>query len=98
MKKTKITINGVEYPFRQTMGSMVRFKQMQGIEVAEIKEGDTENLCAYFYCIIKSACNADGVEFKDDFLSFCDKLTAEDIAEMTRQFEEGNEEKKTENL
>lgn len=36
MKKIEIKIDGKEYPCRQTMGAMLRFKQETGKEVTEI--------------------------------------------------------------
>lgn len=97
--KNQFTLNNNTYPFRLTMGAMVRFKQMMGYEISDLnKDGkeDSEGLCAYFYCMISSACNSDGVEFPyKDFLSFCDAITPADIANMMSALAENNPDEDT---
>ena len=74
----KITINGKEYPCRQTMGAMLRFKRETGREVTEM-EGGLSDLCTYLWCCIVSACAADGVEFAMTLIDFADALSPEDL-------------------
>ena len=74
----KITINGKEYPCRQTMGAMLRFKRETGREVTEM-EGGLSDLCTYLWCCIVSACAADGVEFAMTLIDFADALAPEDL-------------------
>lgn len=62
MKKIEIKIDGKEYPCRQTMGAMLRFKQETGKEVKEIG-GNLSDICAYLFCCVASACKKDNVPF-----------------------------------
>ena len=96
--KNEIEIAGKKYPVRVTMGALVRFKQMQGKEVSEMDENSSEDLCAYVYCILLSACNADKIEFEYDFLSFCDIIDSAKINEMSQMLVDTSCEKKTANL
>lgn len=66
MKKIEIKIDGKEYPCRQTMGAMLRFKQETGKEVTEIG-GNLSDICAYLFCCVASACKKDNV--RPSFLS-----------------------------
>lgn len=58
----EITINGNEYPCRQTMGAFLRFKRETGREATDIKQELTDVL-TFIYCCAASACDADHVEF-----------------------------------
>ena len=69
----KIKIKGQEYPCRVTMGAMVRFKRESGKDIREVK---------FVWCCVKSACNADGVEFDIAFDRFVDMLEPEDFTEF----------------
>ncbi len=60
MKNKQITINGIVYPFRLTIGAMVRYKQITGRDFSEFK-GDMEGLGVIIQCGIQSACKAEGV-------------------------------------
>lgn len=59
-KGFKVTVAGKEYPCRQTMGAMLRFKRETGREVTDMTDG-VSDLCTYLYCCVVSACMADGV-------------------------------------
>lgn len=96
--KKEIEIAGKRYPVRVTMGALVRFRQMQGKEVSEMDENSSEDVCAYVYCILVSACNADNVEFGYDFLSFCDIVDLPKINEVSQMLADTSDEKKTANL
>lgn len=74
---------GTEYPFRLTMGAMLRFKRQTGKEVGEIANGDLESIIALVWCCVVAACHADGVEFSVDFETFADKLTPDEFANAT---------------
>ena len=78
MSKISITINGVAYPCRQTMGAMLRFKQETGKEVTEIDAGSLTDLCTFLWCCIVSACKADGVAFDMPLMDFADSITPEE--------------------
>ena len=64
---------GKEYPCRQTMGAMLRFKRETGREVTDMTDG-VSDLCTYLYCCVVSACMADGVEFGMGLTEFADNL------------------------
>lgn len=78
MAKVEVTINGVAYPCRPTMGAMLRFKKETGKEITELSDSLTE-LCAYLYCCVASACAADKVPFSMDLMEFADALSPEDL-------------------
>ena len=90
MNKVEVTVNGVVYPCRPTMGAMLRFKKETGKEVTEITNGSLSDLCAYLYCCVASASAADGVEFKMSLMDFADALNPEDMAAWTAQMQQGN--------
>ena len=93
MKKTKIKIDGKEYPCRVTMGAMGRFKNESGKDVSKLEKANISELVLFVYCCVKSACNADKVEFDYDFETFADLMEPD----AANSFYEGmgDEEKKT---
>lgn len=78
-KFSKIKVGGKEYPSRITMGAMVRFKNESGKDVSELKQTDISDLVLFFYCCVKSACNADKIPFTMDFDLFADSLEPESV-------------------
>lgn len=78
MKKIEIKIDGKEYPCRQTMGAMLRFKQETGKEVTEIG-GNLSDICAYLFCCVASACRKDNVPFDMSLMDFADSITPDDL-------------------
>ena len=79
MAKIEVTINGVAYPCRPTMGAMLRFKRETGKEVTEIDATSLSDLCAYLYCCVASAASADKISFDMSFMEFADNLNPEDM-------------------
>lgn len=77
-----ITINGTEYPCRQTMGAFLRYKRETGKEATEIK-GELSEVLTFLYCCIKSACSAESKEFKYTLTEFADSVTMDDIDRWT---------------
>ena len=92
MKKTKIKVGDKEFPCRVTMGAMVRFKNESGKDVSKLEKTNISELVLFVYCCVKSACNADRVEFDYDFQSFAEPDAANSFYE-----DMGGEEKKTTN-
>lgn len=88
MAKIEVTINGVAYPCRPTMGAMLRFKRETGKEVTEITQAGFTDLCTYLYCCVASASAADGVDFRMSLMEFADALTPEDMAAWTEQMQQ----------
>lgn len=79
MKKQTLKVAGKEYPCRVTMGAMVRFKHETKKDVSQLSTQDMSELVMFIFCCVKSACNADGVEFVMDFDLFADSLEPKDI-------------------
>lgn len=79
MKKLTIEICGKEYPCRQTMGSMLRFKRETGRDITAT-DGGAADMCVYLWCCVVSACKADGVEFGMGLEDFADCIEPEQLA------------------
>lgn len=70
----KIKVGTQEYPCRVTMGAMLRFQRESGKDVRELSNDNISDLLLFVWCCVKSACNADGVEFDCTFDRFADML------------------------
>ena len=77
-----IQVGDRTYPFRMTLGAMLRFKRATGKEVTELDDGSVEEVAHLLYACLASASNADKVPFDLDFDGFCDNLSAEDMETM----------------
>ena len=88
--EVKVTVKGVEYPCRPTMGAMIRFKQLTGKEVTEMKETDLSELCIYLYCCVASASAADGKDFDMTSLEFADALDQKDLQQWVSSVSTGD--------
>lgn len=88
-----IRINGSEYPFRTTMGAMLRFKREQGIDLGELDQADVEGLLKFMWCCVKSASSADGVEFNLSFEEFADCVTPEMFGELCAELNDDAQKK-----
>lgn len=86
--KISITIAGKEYPCRQTMGAMLRFKRETGKEVTEITDSVTDML-TFMYCCAESCCKTEGVEFGMTLEDFADRLDISDVTGWAAQFDNG---------
>ena len=90
MAKVVVNINGVDYPCRQTMGAMLRYKKETGKEVTEIHENNISDLCVFLYCCVASACAADKKEFTMDLQEFADCLNPEDLTAWATAVSQAN--------
>lgn len=90
MAKIEVTINGVAYPCRPTMGAMLRFKKETGKEVTEITSNSLTDLCTYLYCCVASASAADSVDFKMSLMDFADALNPEEMTAWAAQMQQNN--------
>lgn len=88
-----IRINGVDYPFRTTMGAMLRFRREHGRDLSELDQTDIEGLLKFIWCCVKSASSADGVTFDLSFEQFADALTPETFGDICAEM--NGEQKKT---
>ena len=91
-----LIIGGKSYPFRMTMGALLRFKRATGKEISEMG-GNSELVVSLLYCCVVAACNADGVEFTMYYDTFADSLTMEEFTKATQEMfqQEGKEQKKS---
>lgn len=79
-----IQVGDRTYPFRMTLGAMLRFKRATGKDLAreELDDGDLEEVAQLLYACLASASVADKVPFNLSFEEFCDNLSAEDMVTM----------------
>lgn len=73
-------IAGNTYPMRMTMGAMIRFKRETGKEITEASS--IEDMITCVHSCIKSASNADKVEFEYTVEELGDLLTPDQFAEL----------------
>lgn len=95
----EITVNGVAYSCKPTMGAMLRFKEETGKEINQMDGGFTD-MCIYLWCCIKSAAARENKEFSLSVMEFADGVTPAEIQEWTallrgklRKEQEGFDEK-----
>lgn len=88
MKKGKITIKGVEYPCRVTMGAMLRFKRETGKDVSAMSPGDVSDMVTFMWCCVKSASTADGAEMALGLDEFADALEPGDMESFNATIED----------
>ena len=97
-KQMVIVVDGREYPCYPTMGACVRFHDMTGKEVSEVKGWQTSLQCVYLYCCGKSACEREKRDFPYECTEFCDNVPLGDLhawleSESERLSEEDAEKK-----
>lgn len=81
-----ITINSISYPCFPTMGAIVRFRDLTGREITEIKPHEVSAVCRYLYCVVLSACRRTNTPFDVSEEEFLDALTPEDINRWASTF------------
>lgn len=94
MKQITITYGGKEYPCRQTMGAMLRFKRETGKEATEIKADSLSDLVIFLYCCVVSECNHQNMSFDFPLQDFADGVSVDDLsawAAQTMQASDGDE-------
>lgn len=79
-----IQVGDRTYPFRMTLGAMLRFKRATGKDLArdELDTGNIEDVAQLLYACLASASVADKVPFSLTFDEFCDNLSADDMFAM----------------
>lgn len=75
----EIEVDGKKYPYRETMGAMLSFKEETGLDAPV----DTEDSVKYMYHVVKSNCRRNGEEFKLSFQEFADALDGEEFIRVT---------------
>lgn len=86
----EVTVNGVAYPCRPTMGAMLRFKKETGKEITEIKADSLSDLCTYLYCCVVSASAAAKKSFDMSLMEFADALSPEDMTAWAQSLQQTN--------
>lgn len=86
----EIEVNGKRYPYRETMGAMLSFKEETGLDAPV----DTEDSVKYMYHVVKSNCRRNGEEFKLSFQEFADALDGEEFIRITAALAERANENK----
>lgn len=98
-RQIRMTIKGEAYPCYPTMGAMLRYKDLTGKEVTEIKGGELSELCKYLWCCVVSASRREGKEFPLSLEDFADNvdlgMLREWQATITEEPGECDEEKKS---
>lgn len=77
--KVEVTIDGIAYPCRPTMGAMLRFKKETGKEVTELNAQSFSEMCVYLYCCVASASSADKIPFDMSLMDFADAISPDDL-------------------
>ena len=79
-----IQVGDRTYPFRMTLGAMLRFKRATGKDLAreDLDAGNIEEVAQLLYACLASASVADKVPFSLTFDEFCDNLSSDDMFAM----------------
>lgn len=83
-RQIEIEINDRKYPYLETMGAMMSFKQETGLDAPV----DLEDQVKYMYHVVKSACRRKGEEFTLSFQEFADGLTGDEFLRVTAELAE----------
>lgn len=87
-----ITLINKQYPVIMTMGAMLEFKQLTGMELADLEQNDWANLNLYFYCLVKSSCRREKVDFPfENPMEFADALDLQEFTRLSKSMNEGKE-------
>lgn len=82
----KITIRGIEYPFRVTIGAMVAYKRETGEDVSSFKGDDMEKLGVLLFHSLRSSCRACSIDFpfssEDELLDYIDIKEASSLLDI----------------
>lgn len=82
----KITIRGIEYPFRVTVGAMVAYKRETGEDVSYFKGDDMEKLGVLLFHSLRSSCRACSIDFpfssEDELLDYIDIKDASSLLDI----------------
>lgn len=81
----RLRVGGREYPAYFTMGAQRRYKNAHGSMETPAAD-DIDAAITFLYCMTRSACNAEGVEFDLDEETFADRLLPEDVAAYFEAF------------
>lgn len=97
MKKDirKIKAGGKELPCYQTMGTMLKYRNLTGEEVSAIGNEDVSKMITLCYCQTACACEAEGVEMPYDLEQFANRLNPQSFNAWCFSLGEGPEASET---
>lgn len=75
----EIEINGEKYPYIETMGAMMGFKQETGLDAPV----DMEDTVKYMYHVVKAVCRREKRPFDLSFEEFADGLDGDEFLRVT---------------
>lgn len=87
----EVKINGRAYPCEMTMGAMLRFSDLTGREVPDIKDGDLSDMVRLIWCCAASSCSAKGISFEYGLQEFADAIDASEMLDISRALGGGSE-------
>ena len=87
-KKITIKVYDKEYPCYPTRGAAVKFKELTGHDMEDMK--GSADVASYVYCCAKSACKREKTNFDIQFDDFCDGVLLEDLNAFNAQMAEAN--------
>lgn len=90
MKRYEITVDGIAYPFVQTMGAMLRFKDVTGKDFSEFDASKTSDTIAWIWCCAVSASKREGKQFPLTMEEMADLMTVEDMNDCLHSVSSGN--------
>ena len=80
-----VILNNKSYPVAVTMGALLEYQELTGSNLDQIGAADYKQLITYFYCVVKSACRRDKVEFPfEDVQSFADAMDVQEFTEWSK--------------
>lgn len=82
MKAIFLNFEGKKYPYIETMGAMLSFKNETGMDASDITPEDTENNLKYIYHVVKAQCRRNKEEFNYSFEEFADHLEFGDYIQL----------------
>ena len=90
MARYEITVDGIAYPFVQTMGAMLRFKDVTGKDFSEFDASKTSDTIAWIWCCAVSASRREGKQFPLSMEEMADLMTVEDMNDCLRSVASGS--------
>lgn len=88
-KRLTIKAGSVIYPCYPTMGAAVRFKDLTGHDIDDMK--GTSDFAKYIYCCAKSASRREGKDFNVSLEDFCDNILIEDLNALNKEMSAGDD-------
>lgn len=88
-KKLTIKVGSEVFPCYPTMGAAVRFKDLTGRDIDDMK--GTSDFAKYIYCCAKSASRREKKDFDMSLEDFCDNILIEDLNDLNKEMAAAND-------